>query len=644
MKHTNTNIAVVVSGIDEEYQNNILRGIHHAAEAHNVNICHYIAYGGMLSNMKHDTGEFNIYNLINYDYIDGVILLTNTVASSKMKEKILETVSRSGIPAVSVDNDLPGFYHIGIDNYKAMYSVIEHVVKEHNIKNPFYISGPDNNPESLQRLQAFRQVMDDYSIPIDESKQVFHGMFTAKDGRAAAEWLISRSEPMPDAIFCANDVMALSALLALESKGIKIPEELIITGFDNISAARNYSPELTTVARPLFETGKIAVEMILNDLNNVPQERSRLLDTTPVFTQSCGCTNSLSDSTIEFKKKNYHTLENFSMDVQRNNKMSCCMTECDTLEESLAQLRTFIKELHCDAFYLCLCDRWEGELKQDNGAAGFVFDDFTVEGYTEKIQVALAYRDGAFVDMDAFDSSLMLPDLHDAGDVGNTYFFSPLHFRERCLGYCVFKNTDFPMTSANFASWLMNISNSLENIRKINCMNAVVQELDRLYVIDPLSGIYNRNGFARSTKEIYQYCAEHQLPVMIMFLDMDGLKTINDTYGHKSGDAAIRALGQCIKKACTHGEVYARFGGDEFLIFAVDYNDDSARLLSLSIQEEFRIFNESTTASFQIDASIGYHIATADVSTPIFHLVTVADQKMYDEKKKKKTSRYLRRC
>jgi len=644
MKHTNTNIAVVVSGIDEEYQNNILRGIHNAAETHNVNICHYIAYGGVLSNLKHDTGEFNIYNLINYDYIDGVILLTNTVASSNAKKQILESVTRSGIPAVSVDNDLPGFYHVGIDNYKAMYSVIEHVVKEHQIKNPFYISGPDNNPESLQRLQAFRQVMEDYNIPIDESSQVFQGMFTSKDGRAAAEWLMVRGEPMPDAIFCANDVMALSALLALEAKGIRIPQDLIITGFDNISAARNYSPELTTVARPLFETGQIAVEMILNDLEGRPQERSRLLDTTPVFTESCGCSNSMSDNTEAFKKKNYLTLERFSVDVQRNNKMSCCMTECDTLEESLGQLRTFIKELHCEAFYLCLCENWQGALRQDNASSGFMFDDFTIEGYTKQMQIALAYRDGAFIDLDCFDSSLMIPDLHQPDDTGNIYFFSPLHFRERCLGYCVFKNTEFPMTSANFASWLMNISNSLENIRKINCMNAVVEELDRLYVIDPLSGIYNRNGFARSTKEIYQYCAEHQLPVMIMFLDMDGLKTINDTYGHKSGDAAIHALGQAIKKACDNGEVYARFGGDEFLIFAVDYNDDRAHLLTMKIQNAFREFNETTTYSFKIDASIGYHIATADASTPIFHLVTVADQKMYDEKKKKKTSRYLRKC
>lgn len=644
MKHTNTNIAVVVSSIDEEYQNKILRGIHSAAETHNVNICHYIAYGGMLSNRKHDTGEFNIYNLINYEYLDGVILLTNTVASSEMKETIINSVSKSGIPAVSVDHDLPDFYYIGIDNYKAMYTIIEHAVKTHTVRNPFYISGPDNNPESIQRLQAFRQVMLDYNIPIDESKQVFHGMFTASDGRAAAEWLLLRGEPLPDAIFCANDVMALSALLALEGKGVRVPQDMIITGFDNISAARNYSPELTTVSRPLFETGQIAVEMILNDLAGTPQERRRLLEATPVFTQSCGCTNSFGDSIETFKKKNYLKLERFSMDVQRNNKMSCCMTECDSLEESIEQLRTFVKELRCEAFYLCLCNNWQGTLLQDNSATAFAFDDFIIEGYTDKMQVALAYRDGAFVHVDDFNSELMIPDLHHPNDTGNIYFFSPLHFRERCLGYCVFKNSDFPMTSANFASWLMNISNSLENIRKINCMNAVVKELDRLYIIDPLSGIYNRNGFARSTQEIYQYCAERQLPVMIMFLDMDGLKIINDTYGHKSGDAAIHAVAQAIKKACDNGEVYARFGGDEFLVFAVDYNDDRAQLLTMKIRDAFREYNETTTLSFHIDASIGYHITVPDARTPLFHLVTVADQKMYDEKKKKKTSRYLRKC
>ena len=77
----NYTIAVIASGIDEEYQQSILRGIHLYAAQHNVNIAHFIAFGGILSNRKYDHGEYNIYQLPNFSLFDGVILLSNTFPS-----------------------------------------------------------------------------------------------------------------------------------------------------------------------------------------------------------------------------------------------------------------------------------------------------------------------------------------------------------------------------------------------------------------------------------------------------------------------------------------------------------------------------------------------------------------------------------
>ena len=106
---------------------------------------------------------------------------------------------------------------------------------------------------------------------------------------------------------------------------------------------------------------------------------------------------------------------------------------------------------------------------------------------------------------------------------------------------------------------------------------------------------------------------------------------------------AIRALGQCLKLACKNGEIYSRFGGDEFLVFAVNYTEEKAKLLELSILDEFRNYNETHNNPFQVDASIGYHIEVPGPDMPIFALITLADQRMYEQKKRKKTSRYLRR-
>ena len=96
-------IAVFLSGLDEEYQNQITQGIHEFAAAHNIDVLHFIAFGGILNNGSYDTGEYNIFRLPNLQELDGVILLTNTIASPETVREIINQVRASGVPAVSVD-------------------------------------------------------------------------------------------------------------------------------------------------------------------------------------------------------------------------------------------------------------------------------------------------------------------------------------------------------------------------------------------------------------------------------------------------------------------------------------------------------------------------------------------------------------
>lgn len=636
------NIAVIVSGIDEEYQNSILLGIHEFAKTRNINICHFIAFGGMLGNQKHDIGEFNIYNLVNYEKLDGVILLNNTIYFTEMKFKIITELENHSIPVVSIDQDLPSHYYVGINNYKAMYELVEHVISAHGAKKLNFITGPDNNPESNLRFQAFQDVLEEHSIPFEEER-VYHGLFLSKDGRSAVERFLASDLPFPDAIICANDVMAISATIALEKHNIIAPQDVIITGFDNIYNARNYAPSITSVARPLFQSGYRACEIIFQHCNGQKQPRVQIFDTSLALAESCGCKNITSDNANSFRKDNLSVLDRYQVDVQRNNSMACSLTESESLEDNIAKLKVCVNAIACEEFYLCMCDDWDSTSATKGEDKDFHFENYIINGYTDKIHVVLAYRDGDFFDCPDFQAKEMLPRLFEPQEKGKSYFFLPIHFRERCLGYCVICNCRFPMESPNFPSWIMNISNSLENVRKMICMDAVVQELDKLYIIDPLSGIYNRNGFTRGTQENYQYCTERSLPVMVMFMDMDGLKYINDTYGHKAGDKAIRALGQVLKQACVNGEIYSRFGGDEFLIFAVDYTDAQAKALTQKIEELLHHYNETEKDVFTLNASIGYHIETPTANTPLFSLITIADLKMYEEKKKKKQSRYLRR-
>lgn len=637
MNKTTLNVAVIVSGIDEEYQNTILQGIQEFGSAHNINICHFIAYGGILKNHKYDMGEFNIYELANFDLLDGVILLTNTISSPALAEKIVERVRKSGIPAVSIDNKFDGFYHIGIDNFSAMEGIVEHIVKDHGAKRINYISGPSDNPESILRFKAYKEVLERNGFPIEEER-IYNGLFRGEDGREAIRFFLNSSLEFPDAIICANDAMALSAVIELEKIGKNVPEDVMVTGFDSIYAAQNYSPEISSVTRPLRKSGELACKIIYDHINGIKNEKSYILPTQNNFAESCGCSNLFIDEISKFKKTNYRTLEAYNIYVQMINRMSCELEECLTFEENIAAIKEYVMEIKCEKFFLCMCSNWDEDL-EDNEVSSI--------GYTKTVTPVLAFINGQFVDYPEFESSQMLPELHMPPELlmetqkSNNYYFMPIHFRERCLGYSVICNCQFPMESALYHTWVLNISNSIENIRKIRCLDKMVKKLDQLSIVDPLVHIYNRNGFNKKTGPLYEECKKNHQKVMVMFIDMDELKYINDKFGHKEGDFALYSIASALRNSTdeSKGQITARFGGDEFIIFASNFDEKGAEKMAENINAYLDKVNETSGKPYNIHASIGHYITLLDESTKIDKIITMADQIMYENKKKKKSQK-----
>ena len=639
-------IAVMISTLDEEYQSGILSGIRHYCGDHGIITEIFAAFGNTGSDLSHDIGEYNIFSLADLERFDGAILVINTIQDADCMEKLIRRVRESGIPAVCIDKDVAGMDFIGIDNESSMYAMMEHFIVQHGFTKINYVSGPDNNIESAQRLRAYRRALEDHGIAIEEER-IFKGHFISKDGMVAAERFLESPLGLPEAIVCANDNMAVAVVNTLIRHDVRVPQDVCVSGFDNTMNAQNYAPALTSVKRPLRRVGMLACEKIMAHLNGKPMDRVTILKTECCFSQSCGCSKAKLMPTDEFKRHNYNVLEYLKSDISLSGRISSALAECDNIDDYVAELRWFVPEFYCDEFYLCLCDNWkEGLLAEDT-----VDDELPqvleqerriTEGFGETAIVALAYKDGKYSEVPEYPIGEMLPGLFDEGNVPGCYYFIPLHFRERTMGYIVIKNSAFPYASKLFHNCIMNIANSLESVRRIICLDRVTRKLNDLYTIDNLAKINNRNGFRLDTQHLFQYCIDNQLPVMLMFLDMDGLKIINDNYGHKAGDTAIATMANVLRRVCVNGEVCCRFGGDEFIIFAADYTEEDAEYLSGQIAELLQEKNESFDYPCRLETSLGYHITVPEPDMNLFQLVTQADNVMYEQKKRKKKSKYLK--
>lgn len=636
----NKKIAIIVAGIDETYQSSILRGIQSSAFKCGFDCYVFVSFTGMKDNNGHDVGEMNIFKLPDFSRFDGAILLTNTIDCPPVVNDILDRIKSAGIPAVSMDNNVEGLLHIGIDNSTAMRDITEHFIKVHGFERINYISGPKDNPESADRLAAFLDVMRENEIDIDE-RRIFYGDFRGNSGRDAIDYFMNSELEMPDAIICANDVMAVSAINRLYAAGIRVPEDIAVSGFDDVFDSNNLIVELTSVERPLVRSGTLACEMLLNTFNNTLKRKSLRLNMLPKYTESCGCVKCTQKQAYEYKEaniSNFNRIGTINQYMSMFNSLACELNGADSFDEYIKTMKSFVEMINPGEFYFCLNKNWNFQCDDIDNVS---HADKLQKCYEDDIIIPIAYCEGEFIEKSEIKRSELLPDC-SLNNTAKFYYIVPLHFRENCMGYMAINNCGLSLHNALFQSWCITINNSLENIRKINAMNSAVEKLERLYVQDTFSGIYNRNGFVNATNDLFRKCAVESRNIMLMFIDLDGLKKINDTYGHAVGDEAIRAIADILGKSCKNEEIFCRFGGDEFIVFAADYSESQASKLTGDIQRNINKYNEKIKCRYTLSASTGYVISVPKIGEDLFRFVTEADKKMYETKREKK-SKYLRR-
>ncbi len=179
--------------------------------------------------------------------VDGMAVLAGAVPHD-----VLTSVARRiPIAILGGSGDADEFDHVHANNGPGMRALAEHLVAR-GVTDFVYLAGPEGTPDDGERFAGFSQVTSSARV------EVLRSDFTRSGGRQAAQGIIH----MPQAIVCANDQMALGVLDVLAARGIRVPEEVLVTGFDGISAGRHSQPSLTTVHQPMADLGRAAIDAI----------------------------------------------------------------------------------------------------------------------------------------------------------------------------------------------------------------------------------------------------------------------------------------------------------------------------------------------------------------------------------------------
>jgi GAF domain-containing protein/DNA-binding LacI/PurR family transcriptional regulator len=292
MKESRPTIALLIHSISDPYGTRLWIEAMDAAMKAGANL---ICFPGW---SIHDQRGFNakanvIYDLMNKEVVDGIII-SGTLANTVDKAGLQSFCEQYRfLPMVSIAVKLEGIPSVLVENRGGMLELVTHLIEVDGIRKLAFVSGPEGNEEARARKQGFMDALGEHGLepifvtPPYEWDDVYG--VTAVNALLNEQGLKLGKDKDIQAVVTGNDNVAFGALSELRKHGIRVPEDVVVTGFDDQERSRYLTPPLTTVFQPIDQQAREAVRIVLSQLRGERVDDEVILGTRLVVRQSCGC-------------------------------------------------------------------------------------------------------------------------------------------------------------------------------------------------------------------------------------------------------------------------------------------------------------------------------------------------------------------
>lgn len=736
-------IGFQITNLYDEYPIPLLAGVSDTVRSRGFNLL------VLLSETPNSPHAFLYQSNVVYDHVrrsnvEALIVSSGSVSNFLSPHQFRSFFDRfEAMRLVSIGAEIPHGPSVLVDNEGGVREIVRHLVECHGRKKIAFFHGPRANPEAQTRYRAFRGTLQELGIPFDTRRLAF-GDFEEPSGERSVADLCGRGIRF-DAVVASNDNMAYGAMRELQSRGIRVPEDVSVCGFDGFAVSRFSVPPLTTVQQPFYEQGRRAAELAIDLIAGAEVPDTVTLPARPVIRTSCGCTSealrvltmsrspdadtdavapfavfsgpevnsllvaatesgdsflgrlaevlraavirnapldaqpeilpgiraavedhlSLRDAPAETRRiwlevfpkaqilisesgrlqqaSRRHTLEDQAFRTRESMQR---MTSTLHMDELMALLRVELPRFGIGCGYVVTYERPIRHTRSDTwtppprAILHLAFD--TRESFPSTPREPLE-----------FDTRHIVPPEYLPQHRHYELVLHPLYFMEEQLGYIVMELGD--IGKGIYETLASQVSSAVKSIQLFQAKSATEKQLretlSRLETYnrslttlsqkDELTGLYNRRGFQIVAEQQLSLCRSGGRPGLLFYFDMDGLKEINDAYGHDEGDAAISALAEILRSVFRAGDPLARLGGDEFTAFTMNTPTQSAEMLCARLQDHLDRHNEHSDKPYSLSVSIGYAPSStgdegASADSEIDELLRTADRKMYSGKRAKK--------
>lgn len=612
--HNRKRICVISAQVDENTQNRFMQGLMKRAYDLDYDVCVFSMFLKYQDSTYREVGDSNIYNLINFDLFDAVVLCQDTLQTPGLVEKLekrLQSEFPDGVVLV-VDKENKIYPSVIMDHYTPIVKLVDHLIDKHGYKNIYFLNGLKGHIHSKQRLAGYLDSMKAHGLNVTDD-MIYYGTYWYDSGDYMVDELVKDMENLPEAIVCANDCMAIGVCTAFDKHGIRVPEDIAVVGYDSIEDGRNSPVPITSADIPAEDCGHYCVDYIDAKLNNrdVPEFHTNV---ELYIGGSCGC-EGWEKETVRTRREKWETaLSATGYYSCFNNMMDDLVAQTDTesffntVSEYIYQIRPF------QEFHICMNDYWRNpEIMTGDEALRY--------GYTDQvyriIKCGPEEQDADTVVRydDVFESSMLLPELYEDRDYPTSYIFTPLYFQDRSFGYTVINYGREPRVFEEvYRSWIKTVARDIESFARYAGAAVLFKKLEAEQIRDGLTGLYNYRGFMTRAIEMINQSERASQEILVIAFDLKNMHKINSKFGREEGDKFISYAAQAVNEILDKGEIAMRMGNDEFVIASITDKLDENRGECIVKELKTKLGEINTVKEDGIEIGIYYVCEKAAVS------------------------------
>lgn len=583
-----------------------------------------------------------LLQFISKNNIDGLLIASSTLSYDSSITEISRQIKSfdPSLPKISVGVEVENVHSMLIDSVTALKELCEHLIEEHGIKNPVVVRCSEGNFESDERERTVLQTFSSHGIDIPKER-ILDGLFLLDNAHTVFENFVKQNGVDFDAVICLNDTMAMGVYQCLVERGIRIPQDVIVTGFDNAVASSRDELNLTTVDQRIKDLAYNATGDLIALMNGAEVLKRKSIYAVPIFRASCGC----QEAVCSENDKNNSMLMQHRHEILQASGMQIYMLHYFLMEiQTPVPLDNLYPRLHyslnvfdINGFVMVLYDT----------PVFYAKDSDFHRPSSARVAMTL-FGDEYFERPDiVFNSDLNMLPTDIVNKMSGSYTVFPLFAEGFHYGYLffnfggyerIFYQTVFELIAKEIItsieiSYEQSQNNSLKD-QNIS-LEQYSQKMHLMSFTDDMTGLLNRRGFYEYARQKISSSQNAKRKGLVIYCDMDGLKKINDTYGHNAGDRAIKYEAKVLRKVFSPMDILARLGGDEFAVIVSGIGAKDFPRIKKEIDEECDKINSETLDPFELSMSCGFaEFDTA--SNDIDELLSRADSSQYEDKRSKK--------